>query len=154
MRRVGSAPTAPAILFREEVSMKVHVLWRDYYEESYIVGIYTEEGKRKKFEEMKHEAIQYCKTWGVEYEKTLLKKKEERAIHLRKVNQAIEASKNSPENKAFRQLKKSLIKEDESLLRDIHWLQRKVEEFSSPEKALEIYMSDENLIWLEKEVVE
>lgn len=134
--------------------MKVYVLWHDYYEESYIMGIYTEEGKKKKTEEMKQEAIQYCKKWCTEYEKMLLKNKEERAIHLRKVNQVIEASKNSPENKAFRQLKKSLIKEDESLLRNIHWLQRKVEEFSSSEKALEIYMSDENLIWLEKEVVE
>ena len=28
--------------------MKVHVLWYDYYEDSDIVGIYTEEGKRKK----------------------------------------------------------------------------------------------------------
>lgn len=36
------------IYFREEVFMKVHILWYDYYEDSGIVGIYTEEGKRKK----------------------------------------------------------------------------------------------------------
>ena len=32
--------------------MKVHVLWYDYYKDLSIVGIYTEEGKRKKNEEL------------------------------------------------------------------------------------------------------
>ena len=78
--------------------MKVHVLWYDYYEDSGIVGIYTAEGKQKKIEELQQEALQYCKIWGIEYEKALAKKKEEREIHLKKVNQAIEACKNVPEN--------------------------------------------------------
>ena len=93
--------------------MKVHVLWYDYYEDSDIVGIYTEEGKRKKNEELQQKALQYCKTYSLECEKELAKKKEEREIHLRKVNQAIEDCKNVPENKSLKQLKKSLIKEDE-----------------------------------------
>ena len=134
--------------------MKVHVLWYDYYEDSGIVGIYTEEGKRKKIEELRQESIGYCKAWGEEYEKTLIKKKEERTIHLRKVNQAIEACKSSPENKSFRQLKRSLIKEDESLLRKIHLLQREVDEHFLPEKTLEIYMRDKHYEWLESEVIE
>ena len=75
--------------------MKVHVLWYDHYEDSYIVGIYTEEGKRKKIEELQQEALQYCKTYGLECEKELAKKKEERKIHLRKVNQELEGS-NAP----------------------------------------------------------
>ena len=66
--------------------MKVHVLQYDYYEDSSIVGIYTEEGKRKKNEELQQEALQYCKTYGLECEKELVKKKKERKIHLRKVN--------------------------------------------------------------------
>ena len=90
--------------------MKVHVLWYDYYEDSSIVGIYTEEGKRKKNEELQREALQYCKTYGLEYEKELAKKKEEREIHLMKVNQAIEDCKNAPENKSLKQLKKVLLK--------------------------------------------
>ena len=134
--------------------MKVHVLWYDYYEDSSIVGIYTEEGKRKKIEELQQEALQYCKTYSLEYEKELAKKKEEREIHLRKVNQAIEDCKNAPENKSLKQLKKSLIKEDANLLNSIHYLQRKIENYFLPEKALEIYMNDEFLIWLEKEVIE
>lgn len=134
--------------------MKVHVLWYDYYEDSSIVGIYTAEGKQKKIEELQQEALQYCEIWGIEYEKALLKKKEEREIHLKKVNQAIEACKNAPENKPLKQLKKRLIKEDESLLRNIHCLQKDVEKYTLPEKALEVYMRDENLIWLEKEVIE
>ena len=134
--------------------MKVHVLWYDYYEESDIVGIYTEEGKRKKIEELKQEALQYCKTYGLELEKALTEKKEEREIHLRKVNQAIEDCKNAPENKSLKQLKKSLIKEDESLLNSIHYLQRKIENYFLPEKAFEIYMNNKRLIWLEKEVIE
>lgn len=129
--------------------MKVHVLWYDYYEDSDIVGIYTEEGKRKKIEE-----LQYCKTYGLECEKALTEKKEEREIHLKKVNQAIEACKNAPENKSFKQLKKSLIKEDESLLNSIRYLQKEVENYFLPDKALEIYMKDKRLIWLEKEVIE
>ena len=75
--------------FRKEV----HVLWYDYYEDLSIVGIYTEEGKRKKNEELRQEALQYCKTYGLEYEKELAKKKEEREINLMKVNQAIEDCK-------------------------------------------------------------
>ena len=134
--------------------MKVHVLWYDYYEDSCIIGIYTEEGKRKKIEELQQEALQYCKIWGIEYEKALALKKEEREIHLKEVNQAIEACKIAPENKPLKQLKKRLIKEDESLLRNIHCLQKDVEKYTLPEKALEAYMRDENLIWLEKEVVE
>ena len=134
--------------------MKVHVLWYDYYEDSSIVGIYTEEGKRKKNEELQQEALQYCKTYGLECEKVLTKKKEERAIHLMKVNQAIEDCKNAPENKSLKQLKKSLIKEDENLLRDIHYLKKEVENYFLPEKALEIYMHNKCLIWLEKEVIE
>ena len=134
--------------------MKVHVLWYDYYEDSDIVGIYTAEGKQKKIEELQQEALQYCKIWGIEYGKALAKKKEEREIHLKKVNQAIEACKNVPENKPLKQLKKKLIKEDESLLRNIHCLQKDVEKYTLPEKALEVYMRDENLIWLEKEVIE
>lgn len=134
--------------------MKVHVLWYDYYEDSSIVGIYTAEGKQKKIEELQQEALQYCEIWGMEYEKALIQRKEEREIHLKKVNQAIEACKNAPENKLLRQLKKKLIKEDESLLRNIHCLQKDVEKYTLPEKALEVYMRDENLIWLEKEVIE
>lgn len=134
--------------------MKVHVLWYDYYEDSDIVGIYTEEGKRKKNEELQQEALQYCKTYGLECEKVLTKKKEEREIHLRKVNQAIEDCKNVPENKSFKQLKKSLIKEDENLLDSIRYLQRKIENYFLPDKALEIYMNNKRLIWLEKEVIE
>lgn len=120
--------------------MKVHVLWYDYYEDSSIVGIYTEEGKRKKNEELQQEALQYCKKYGLECEKALTKKKEEREIHLKKVNQAIEDCKNAPENKSLKQLKKSLVKEDESLLRDIHYLKKDIENYFLPEKALEIYM--------------
>lgn len=134
--------------------MKVHVLWYDYYEDSDIVGIYTEEGKRKKNEELQQEALQYCKKYGLEYEKALTEKKEEREIHLKKVNQAIEACKNTPENKSFKQLKKSLIKEDENLLDSICYFQRKIENYFLPEKALEVYMKDKRLIWLEKEVIE
>ena len=134
--------------------MKVHVLWYDYYEDSSIVGIYTEEGKRKKIEELQQEALQYCKTYGLECEKELAKKKEEREIHLRKVNQTIEDCKNAPENKSLKQLKKSLIKEDANLLNSIHYLQKKIENYSLPEKALEIYINDEFLIWLKKEVIE
>ena len=126
--------------------MKVHVLWYDYYEDSSIVGIYTDEGKRKKNEELQQEALQYCKTCGLECEKVLTKKKEEREIHLRKVIQAIEDCKNAPENKSLKQLKKSLIKEDESLLRDIHYLQKEVENYFLPEKVFEIYMKDKCLI--------
>ena len=55
--------------------MKVHVLWYDHYEDSDIVGIYTEEEKRKKNEELQQEALQYCKTYGLECEKELVKKK-------------------------------------------------------------------------------
>ena len=39
--------------------MKVHILWYDYYEDSDIIGIYTEEGKRKKSEELKAEALKF-----------------------------------------------------------------------------------------------
>lgn len=134
--------------------MKVHVLWYDYYEDSDIVGIYTEEGKRKKNEELQQEALQYCKKYGLECEKALTKKKEEREIHLKKVNQAIEDCKNAPGNKSLKQLKKSLIKEDESLLDSIRYLQKEVENYFLPDKALEIYMKGERLIWLEKEVIE
>ena len=134
--------------------MKVHVLWYDYYEDSSIVGIYTDEGKRKKNEELQQEALQYCKTYGLKWEKALTEKREEREIHLKKVNQAIEDCKNAPENKSFKQLKKSLIKEDENLLDSIRYLQKEVENYFLPEKALEIYMKDKRLIWLEKEVIE
>ena len=134
--------------------MKVHILWYDYYEDSDIVGIYTEEGKQKKVEELQQEALQYCKTYGLKWEKALTEKKEEREIHLKKVNQAIETCKNAPENKSFKQLKKSLIKEDANLLNSIRYLQRKVENYFLPEKSLEIYMNDKRLIWLEKEVIE
>ena len=134
--------------------MKVHILWYDYFEDFGIVGIYTAEGKQKKIEELQQEAFQYCKTWDIKYEKALLEKKEERKIHLKKVNQAIEACKNAPENKSLKQLKKKLIKEDESLLRNIRCLQKDIEKYTLPEKALEVYMRDENLIWLEKEVIE
>ena len=126
--------------------MKVHVLWYDHYEDSYIVGIYTEEGKRKKIEELRQEALQYCKTYGLKWEKALAEKKEERAIHLKKVNQAIEACKNASENKSFKQLKKSLIKKDKSLLNNIRYLQKEVEKYFLPEKALETYMNDKRLI--------
>ena len=39
--------------------MKVHVLWYDYYEDSNIVGIYTEEGKKKKMAEIQAEAYDF-----------------------------------------------------------------------------------------------
>ena len=134
--------------------MKVHILWYDYYEDSDIIGIYTEEGKQKKIEELQQEALQYCKTYGLKWEKALTEKKEDRAIHLKKVNQSSEACENAPQNKSLKQLKKSLIKEDENLLGSIRYLQRKVENYFLPDKALEIYMNDKDLIWLEKEVIE
>lgn len=39
--------------------MKVHVLWYDYYEDSGIVGIYTEEGKKKEMAEIQAEAYEF-----------------------------------------------------------------------------------------------
>ena len=39
--------------------MKVHILWYDYYEDSNIIGIFTEEGKKKKIEEIKAEAFEF-----------------------------------------------------------------------------------------------
>ena len=144
----------PPFYFRKEVLMKVHILWYDYYEDSDIVGIYTEEGKRKKIEELQQEALRYCKTYGLECEKELAKKKEKREILLKEVNQVIEDCKNAPENKSLKKLKKSLIKKDESLLKDIHCLKKEVENYFLPEKALEIYMKHNFLIWLKKEVIE
>ena len=116
--------------------MKVHVLWYDYYEDSGIVGIYTEEGKKKKIEELRQESIGYCKEWGEEYEKTLIKKKEERTIHLKKVNQAIEACKSSPENKSFRQLKKVLLKKMKVYCGIFIFFKEKWTNIFSPKKLL------------------
>ena len=134
--------------------MKVHILLHHYYGDSDIVGIYTEEGKRKKIEELQQEALQYCKTYGPEKKKALTKKKEEREINLKRVNQVTEACKNAPENKYFKQFKECLIKEDENLLNSIRYLQKEVEKYFLPEKTLEVYMNDKCLIWLEKEVIE
>ena len=39
--------------------MKVYILWYDYYEDSNIVGIFTEEGKKKKMAEIQAEACDF-----------------------------------------------------------------------------------------------
>ena len=133
--------------------MKVHILWYDYYEDSDIVGIYTEEGKKKKIEELQQEALERAKDTVKIWEKKLIERKENRKIHLRKVEQAINACKDFPENKSFRRLKKSLIKEDEQLLKDIQYAQLQIGFYSSS-KMLEDYMEDKKYIWLEREVIE
>ena len=133
--------------------MKVHVLWHDYYEESYIVGIYTEEGKREKIEELQLKALERAKGTAEIWRKKLIERQEIRMAHLQKVNRAIEACKASPGDKNLKREKRQLIKKDEQLLRDIQNAQYQVGFYSSS-KMLEDYMQDERLIWLEKEVIE
>ena len=133
--------------------MKVHVLWYDYYEDSRIVGIYTEEGKRKKIEELQEEALKYCREIQEIYEAEVSRHKEARAKHLIEVNEAIALCKDFPDNKELHKYKKRLIKKDEQLLRSIKLSQLNVDKYS-PENALGRYMNNQNMMWLEKEVIE
>lgn len=102
--------------------MKVHVLWYDYYEDSSIVGIYTEEGKQKKIEEIKAEAFEFYQDLKNNLEEELQELKSIRRIHLEKVNEAIEFYKAHPDDKSAKKRKRDLIKEDERKLKGIEYV--------------------------------
>lgn len=97
--------------------MKVHILWYDCYEDSNIVGIFTEEGKKKKIEEIKAEAFEFYQDLKNYLEQELQELKSVRKVHLEKVNEAIEFYKKHPEDKNARKRKRDLIKEDERKLK-------------------------------------
>lgn len=134
--------------------MKVHILWYDYYEDSGIVGIYTEEGKKKKMAEIQTEAYEFYQDLKGNLEEELQELKSIRRIHLEKVNEAIEFHKAHPDDKIARKRKRDLIKEDERKLKGIEYVKSELLKFSYPDYLLRQYMNNEKLIWLEKEVIE
>lgn len=134
--------------------MKVHVLWYDYYEDSNIVGIYTEEGKKKKVEEIKAEAFEFYQNLKDGLEKELQELKSIRRIHLEKVNEAIEFYKAHPDDKSAKKRKRDLIKEDERKLKGIEYIKDELLRYSFPDYVLRQYMSRRHYEWFEEEVVE
>lgn len=134
--------------------MKVHVLWYDYYEDSSIVGIYTEEGKKKKIAEIQAEAYEFYQDLKDNLEEELQKLKSIRRIHLEKVNEAIEFHKAHPDDKNAKKRKKDLIKEDERKLKGIEYIKSELLKFSSPDYVLKQYMNMKHYEWIEKEVIE
>ena len=90
--------------------MKVHVLWYDYYEDSGIVSMYTEEGKKKKTAEIQTEAYEFYQDLKDNLEEELQELKSIRRIHLEKVNEAIEFYKAHPDFKSAKKRKRDLIK--------------------------------------------
>ena len=134
--------------------MKVHVLWYDYYEDSGIVGIYTEEGKQKKTTEIQAEAYEFYQDLKDNLEEELQELKSIRRIHLEKVNEAIEFYKTHPNDKSAKKRKRDLIKEDERKLKGIEYVKSELLKFSYPDYVLRQYMDRRHYEWLEKEVVE
>ena len=134
--------------------MKVHVLWYDYYEDSGIVGIYTEEGKKKKMAEIQAEAYEFYQDLKDNLEEELQELKSIRRIHLEKVNEAIEFYKVHPNDKSAKKRKRDLIKEDERKLKGIEYVKSELLKFSYPDYVLRQYMKTRHYEWLEKEVIE
>ena len=134
--------------------MKVHILWYDYYEDSSIVGIFTEEGKKKKIEEIKAEAFEFYQELRGNLEEELQELKSIRKAHLEKVNEAIEFHKAHPDDKSAKKRKRDLIKEDERKLKGIEYVKRELLEFSYPDYLLRQYMNMKHYEWFEEEVIE
>ena len=134
--------------------MKVHVLWYDYYEDSNIVGIFTEEGKKKKVEEIKAEAFEFYQNLKDDLEKELQELKSIRRIHLEKVNKAIEFYKAHPDDKSAKKRKRDLIKEDERKLKGIEYVKSELLRYSFPDYVLRQYMNMRHYEWFEEEVIE
>ena len=134
--------------------MKVHILWYDYYEDSGIVGIYTEEGKKKKITEIQAEAYEFYQDLKDNLEEELQELKSIRRIHLEKVNEAIEFYKVHPDDKSAKKRKRDLIKEDERKLKGIEYVKSELLKFSSPDYILRQYMNMRHYEWLEEEVIE
>ena len=133
--------------------MKVHVLWYDYYEDSSIVGIYTEEGKKKKMTEIHAEACDFYQDLKNSLEEELQELKSIRKAHLEKVNEAIEFYKAHPEDKSAKKRKRDLIKEDERKLKGIEYVKNELLKFSSPDYVLRQYMNMRRYEWFEEEVI-
>lgn len=134
--------------------MKVHILWYDYYEDSGMVGIYTEEGKKKKITEIQAEAYEFYQDLKDNLEEELQELKSIRRIHLEKVNEAIEFYKVHPDDKSAKKRKRDLIKEDERKLKGIEYVKSELLKFSSPDYILRQYMNMRHYEWLEEEVIE
>lgn len=134
--------------------MKVHVLWYDYYEDSGIVGIYTEEGKKKKTAEIQTEAYDFYQDLKDNLEEELQELKSIRRIHLEKVNEAIEFYKAHPDDKGAKKRKRDLIKEDERKLKGIEYIKSELLKFSFSDYVLRQYMNMRHYEWLEEEVIE
>ena len=134
--------------------MKVYILWYDYYEDSGIVGIYTEEGKKRKTAEIQTEAYEFYQNLKDNLEKELQELKSIRRIHLEKVNEAIDFYKNHPDDKSAKKRKRDLIKEDERKLKGIEYAKNELLKFSFPDYVLKQYMDIRHYVWIEKEVIE
>ena len=134
--------------------MKVHVLWYDYYEDSSIVGIYTEEGKKKKIAEIQAEAYEFYQDLKDNLEEELQELKSIRRVHLEKVNEAIEFYKAHPDDKSAKKRKRDLIKEDERKLKGIEHVKNELLKFSFPDYVLRQYMNIRHYEWFEEEVIE
>ena len=134
--------------------MKVHVLWYDYYEDSGIVGIYTEEGKKKKTAEIQTEAYEFYQDLKDNLEEELQELKSIRRIHLEKVNDAINFHNAHSEDKSAKKRKRDLIKEDERKLKGIEYVKNELLRYSFPDYVLRQYMNMRRYEWLEEEVIE
>ena len=135
--------------------MKVHVLWYDYYEESHIVGIYTEEGKKKKIAELTECARKFFESFVNDLNFRLLKEQQERKPYAQAYEQICSELKLNPDAKDLKDIKKELSKAIKDCDSRICKLKVKIRKYSQDEKTiLDLYMLDKNLNWIEEDVIE
>lgn len=120
--------------------MKVHVLWYDYYEESHIIGIYTEEGKKKKIAELTEYARKFFESFVNDLNFRLLKEQQERKPYAQAYEKICSELKLNPGAKDLKDIKKELSKAIKGHDSKICDLKAKIRKYSQDEKPYLIFI--------------
>lgn len=135
--------------------MKVHILYYDYYEDSYIQGVYSEEGKKRKNAEFLSLARKHYKILVDKLTFQLLEQKQERKPYAQEYEKICIKLREDKSSKELKELKKELSKQIKTYDSIITSLESQIHKYSSNDEIiLQLYLDDQNLLWITEEVLD
>ena len=134
--------------------MTVWILMHEYYEDTWVEGVFTEEGKQKKNAEMTKLAREKFqeKISNINYNLELLRK--DRACcsqNIQKINEIIKRTEDPEVNRIAEGDKKYFLSVEKKFNSEILRLEKELSKYSE-EKILDEYLCEYDLEWREHEL--
>lgn len=134
--------------------MTVWVLMHEYYEDTWVEGVFTEEGKQKKNAEMTKLAREKFqeKIRNINYNLELLRKDRARCTqNIQKISEVIKRAEDVDAKRIAEDDKKYFLSIEKKFSSEILRLEKELSRYSE-EKILDEYLCEQDLEWREYEL--